>query len=64
MRCSPGHRLYSLILLIVLAYSEATLAGRAIKVKGVAKYIGRTKTKEKHRSCRRHSDFYLGRVIN
>jgi hypothetical protein len=54
-----GHRLYSLILLISLAYSQSTLAGRAInKTKGVSKYIGRTK--EKHRSFRRHSDFYLG----
>lgn len=53
-----GHRLYSLILLISLAYSQATLAGQAIKAKGVAKYIGRIK--EKHRSFRRHSDFYLG----
>ena len=53
-----GHRLYSLILLISLAYSQATLAGRAIKAKGVSKYIGRIK--EKHRSFRRHSDFYFG----
>lgn len=53
-----GHRLYSLILLISLAYSQSTLAGRAIKAKGISKYIGRTK--EKHRSFRRHSDFYLG----
>lgn len=53
-----GHRLYSLILLISLAYSQSTLAGRAIKAKGVSKYVGRVK--EKHRSFRRHSDFYLG----
>ena len=53
-----GHRLYSLILLISLAYSQATIAGRAIKAKGVSKYIGRIK--EKHRSFRRHSNFYFG----
>ena len=53
-----GHRLYSLILLISLAYSQATIAGRVIKAKGVSKYIGRIK--EKHRSFRRHSNFYFG----
>jgi hypothetical protein len=53
-----GHRLTSLILLITLAYSSATLAGKVIKDKGIAKYVGRVK--EKNRSTRRHSDFYLG----
>jgi hypothetical protein len=53
-----GHRLISLILLITLAYSSATLAGKVIKDKGIAKYVGRVK--EKNRSTRRHSNFYLG----
>lgn len=53
-----GHRLTSLILLITLAYSSATLTGKLIKDKGIAKYVGRVK--EKNRSTRRHSDFYLG----
>ena len=53
-----GHRLISLILLITLAYSSATLAGKVIKDKGVAKYVGRVK--EKNRLTRRHSNFYLG----
>jgi hypothetical protein len=53
-----GHRLISLILLITLAYSSVTLAGKVIKDKGIAKYVGRLK--EKNRSTRRHSNFYLG----
>lgn len=53
-----GHRLVSLILLITLAYSSATLVGKVIKDKGIAKYVGRVK--EKRRSTRRHSNFYLG----
>ncbi len=53
-----GHRLYSLLLLITFSYSQATLIGQAIKTKGIAKYVGRVK--EKNRSFRRHSDFYLG----
>jgi len=53
-----GHRLISLILLITLAYSSSTLAGKIIKDKGIAKYAGRVK--EKKRYTRRHSNFYLG----
>jgi hypothetical protein len=53
-----GHRLNSIILLITLAYSQTTIAGKVIKDKGVAKYVGRVK--EKNRYSRRHSDFYLG----
>jgi hypothetical protein len=41
-----------------LAYSTATLAGKVIKDKGIAKYVGRVKKKE--RSTRRHSNFYFG----
>jgi len=51
-------RLISLILLITLAYSQATLCGENIKNKGVAKYVGRVT--EKGRKYKRHSDFYLG----
>lgn len=51
-------RLMTLILLITLAYTQATLGGEIIKDKGLAKYVGRVK--EKGRNTRRHSDFYLG----
>ncbi len=51
-------RLISLILLITLAYSQATLCGEIIKNKGVAKYVGRVT--EKGRKYKRHSNFYLG----
>ncbi len=48
----------TLILLITLAYSQATLSGELIKNKGIAKYVGRVK--ETGRSHPRHSNFYLG----
>ncbi len=48
----------TLILLITLAYSQATLCGEIIKNSGVAKYVGRVR--EKGRTERRHSNFYLG----
>ncbi len=51
-------RLMTLILLITLAYSQATLCGEIIKNKGVAKYVGRVT--EKGRNHPRHSNFYLG----
>lgn len=51
-------RLISLIVLITLAYAQATFSGEILKNKELAKYVGRVK--EKHRSFRRHSDFYLG----
>ena len=51
-------RLMTLILLITLAYSQATLCGEIIKNKGIAKYIGRVT--EKGRNYPRHSNFYLG----
>jgi hypothetical protein len=51
-------RLMTLILLITLAYSPATLCGETIKNKGVAKYVGRVP--EKGRIQKRHSNFYIG----
>lgn len=50
-------RLMSLIILITLAYTQAILSGKIIKDKGIAKYVGRVK--EKNRIQKRHSDFYL-----
>ena len=47
-----------MILLITLAYAQDTFSGEIIKDKGVAKYLGRIR--EKNRSLRRHSNFYLG----
>ena len=53
-----GERLISLILLIAIAYTSATISGQQIKHKGVQKYVGRVK--EYGRTERRHSSFYIG----
>ena len=53
-----GDRLISLIILITLAYTSSIILGEKIKNKGVVKYVGRVK--EKHRTQRRHSSFYIG----
>ncbi len=53
-----GQRLISLILLISLAYTAATISGQKIKRIGVQKYVGRIK--ESGRTVRRHSSFYIG----
>ena len=53
-----GERFISIILLIALAYTSATIQGQEIKRKGVQKYIGRIK--EYGRIERRHSSFYIG----
>ncbi len=51
-------RLISVILLIAIAYTSATIHGQEIKQKGVQKYVGRVK--EYGRTERRHSSFYIG----
>jgi hypothetical protein len=53
-----GQRLISLIFLISLAYTPATISGQKIKHMGVQKYVGRIK--EFLRIARRHSSFYIG----
>lgn len=53
-----GERLITLILLIALAYTSATIQGQQIQRKGVQEYVGRVK--EKSRTTRRHSSFYIG----
>ncbi|MHC5763377.1 IS4 family transposase [Nostoc sp.] len=55
---ASGKRLISLILLISLAYTSATISGQKIKRMGVQKYVGRIK--ESKRIVRRHSSFYIG----
>ena len=53
-----GQRLYALILLITLAYSQAMFWGKLIQSKGISKYVVRpTHPKRKYRQ---HSQFYLG----
>ncbi len=52
------NRLISLILLIALAYTSATIKGQIIKHKGIQKYVGRVK--ESGHLQRRHSSFYIG----
>ncbi len=51
-------RLISLIILIALDYTSASLQGKKIKRMGVAKYVGRVQ--EAGRNERRHSNFYIG----
>lgn len=53
-----GERLISLILVIAIAYTSATIQGQEIKRKGVQKYVGRVQ--ESGRVERRHSSFYIG----
>jgi hypothetical protein len=53
-----GKRLITLILLIAIAYTSATITGQEIKYKGMQKYVGRVK--EYGRIERRHSSFYIG----
>jgi hypothetical protein len=53
-----NERLISMILLIAIAYTSATVQGQQIKRKGVQKYVGRVQ--EYGRSERRHSSFYIG----
>jgi hypothetical protein len=55
---ASGKRLISLIVLIALAYSSATIHGQKIKHMGIQKYVGRVK--EFGRNERRHSSFYIG----
>ncbi|GGA37265.1 transposase [Okeania sp. KiyG1] len=51
-------RLNNLILLIAISYTINSLAGEKIKNKRIQEYISRTN--EKRRKYRRHSNFYLG----
>ncbi len=53
-----GERFISLVLLIAIAYSSATITGQKIKRQGIQKYIARLK--ESGRMERRHSSFYIG----
>lgn len=53
-----GKRLISLILLISIAYTSATIQGQQIKRQGIQKYVGRVK--DSGRTSRRHSSFYIG----
>ena len=53
-----NERLIALIILISLAYTSSIMSGEKIKKKGVVKYVGRVK--EKRRTPRRHSSFYIG----
>ena len=53
-----GERFISLVLLITIAYTSATIQGQEIKRKGIQKYVARVK--EYSRLERRHSSFYIG----
>ncbi len=53
-----GERFITLVLLIAIAYTSATIQGQKIKRKGVQKYVARVK--EYPRLERRHSSFYVG----
>lgn len=53
-----GERLISLLVLIAIAYTSATISGQKIKRQGSQKYVGRVK--EYGRIEKRHSSFYIG----
>lgn len=53
-----GERFISLVILITIAYTSATIQGQEIKRKGLQKYVARVK--EYGRSERRHSSFHVG----
>lgn len=53
-----GERFISLVLLITIAYTSATIQGQKIKRKGIQNYVARVK--EYSRLERRHSSFYVG----
>ncbi|WP_242060511.1 hypothetical protein [Aerosakkonema funiforme] len=53
-----NERLIALIILMTLAYTSSIMSGEKIKNKGVVKYVCRVK--EKRRTQRRHSSFYIG----
>lgn len=53
-----GTRFLTLVLLIAIAYTSATIQGQEIKRKGIQKYVARTK--EYGRLERRHSSFFVG----
>lgn len=55
---ADSQRLISLILLITIAYTSATLSGRNSRQMGLLKYVGRLK--ELQRLHRRHSAFWVG----
>lgn len=52
------NHLIALILIMTIAYVEATMQGESIKRMGLQKYVGRPQ--EKGRVQRRHSNFYIG----
>lgn len=53
-----GKRFITIVLLIAIAYTSATIQGQQIKRKGIQKYVARVK--EYGRLERRHSSFYIG----
>lgn len=53
-----GERLNSLMLLLFMAYFQATMTGQKFKRQNLQKYLGRPE--QKRRNTRRHSSFYLG----
>lgn len=53
-----GERLISLLILMFIAYTSATIQGQQIKRKGIQNYVARIK--ESGRTERRHSSFYIG----
>lgn len=56
--CVDGERLISLIILATIAYTSAIISGQIVKQKGASKYAVRPK--ERQRTHRRHSSFYVG----
>jgi hypothetical protein len=53
-----GQRFLTIVLLITIAYTSATIQGQQIKRKGIQKYVARVK--EYGRLERKHSSFHIG----
>ena len=51
----------TLVLIVAIAYPNATLQGQQIKRMGTQKYVARPETKVKRQ--RQHSSFYIGQHL-
>ena len=55
-------QLNSLMIVVAIAYTSATLQGKKIKRMGIQKYVARPENIG--RFCRRHSSFYIGQHLH
>ena len=55
-------QLYKLMIIVAIAYTNATIQGKQIKRMGIQKYVARPEIKMKGQ--RRHSSFYVGQYLH